>query len=94
MAHPELLLPSRLDLLQEPLAVRSLALEEAVHQDHHNSIKPFTVAIAAFGHHLAWSVSDYTRRLLSGCIGCIGEGVVLLNQYCLNKCLHETWLYI
>ena len=73
MVHQELLLPSRLDLLREPLAVRSLALKQAVHQDHHISIRPFAVAImaiiAAFGHHLACRVLEYARAPLSGCIG-------------------------
>jgi len=54
--------------LREPLAVKSPALKEAEHKDHHNSTKPFTVAITAFGHHLAWSVLDYVRSPLSGCI--------------------------
>ncbi len=87
--HPELLLPSRLDLLREPLAVRSPALKQAVHQDHHISIRPLTVAIAPFGHHLAWSALDYARGPLCGCLGCIREGIVLLNQHCLDKNLCE-----
>ncbi len=93
MVHQELLLPSRLDLLREPLAVRSPALKQAVHQDHHISIRPFTVAIAAFGRHLAWSLLDYVSGPLCGCSGCIGEGGVLLNPHCLNRSVCEPVMH-
>ena len=79
MVHPELLLPSRLDLLREPLAVRSPALKQVVHQDHHISIRPCDYCSICPPSGL--ECVGYARGPLSGCIGCIEQGVVLLNQH-------------
>jgi len=73
--------------LREPLAVKSPALKEAEHKDHHNSTKPFTVAITAFGHHLAWSVRLRQEpavwlHLLQWMRRCIAEPTCLDRSLC------------